>query len=517
MTNRFLAQEEIDALLKKDEGAEEEESLEKDTGVSEKGEGAAGDGASTDSALAGDGSGVGADSSEADDALGEIEKDALGEIGNISMGSAATTLSQILDKEVRITSPKVSICTAQGLFARFTIPRLLVKVKFREGLSGYNLLIMKINDAAVLANLMMGGDGTNVSEELTEMEISAASEAMNQMIGTASTSLASMFQRAINIEPPVSIVLDTEDAVDYDDVVETDEVVMVEFRMLIKDLLDTQIMQIMSVETAKEKATLLLGGVANGGGGMASAATAEAVTAEAAAEAAMDALDAAAAEAAMDAEIAAGAETVAGREIDTADAEIAAAEAAMDAEIAAGGTVTGEFVEGKSAVITGESVVSVEGTHDAREALAAQAAAQVAHPAQTALGAHPAQTAPDAYAAQAAYAKQGALAHHSVQNSAQMPPAVPAASYDKQKIDLLLDIPLRVTVVLGRTRRPIKEVLGMTSGSIVELAALVDEPVEVQVNGTLVAKGEVVVVNENFGVRITEILSPTERLRQLKQ
>ncbi|MQL51406.1 flagellar motor switch phosphatase FliY [Desulfofundulus thermobenzoicus] len=334
------------------------------------------------------------------------ERDALGEIGNISMGSAATTLSELLNQKVVITSPRVTTCLQEKFFASFKIPYVIIQVEFIEGLKGFNILIIQLKDAMIMADLMMGGDGTSLAEQISEMELSAASEAMNQMIGTASTSLATMFRRTINISPPTTKVLEVaaDGGVDYRLPTE-DPIVVVSFKMTIGELVDTEIMQIMSMSTAKEEAAMLLGQVL-------------AQTME-----------------------------------PTAQATVAEQTAAPEPEAAAG----------------------------------------------------PVQPPPLNGGARAAAALPGnGGARFSI-----------LTDEEQRKLELLLDIPLKVSVVLGRTRRPIKEVLGLTPGAIVELSSLVDEPVEVLVNGTLVARGEVVVVNENFGVRITSIISPAERVEQL--
>lgn len=174
--------------------------------------------------------------------LSPEEKDALGEVGNISMGSAATTLSQLLNQKVLITSPRIHIFTQRQLFASFQIPYILIQVQFTEGLQGFNVLVIKMHDAIIIADLMMGGSGAvQMTGEIGELELSAASEAMNQMIGTASTSLANMFGQAINIAPPHSIILREEDK---DSLVLPvgDPVVVVSFQMKIGDLVDTELM-----------------------------------------------------------------------------------------------------------------------------------------------------------------------------------------------------------------------------------------------------------------------------------
>ena len=338
------------------------------------------------------------------DELTAAEKDALGEIGNISMGSAATTLSELLGQKVTITSPRVVTCRQEKLFQSFKIPYIIIQVEFKEGLQGFNVLIIQLKDAMVMADLMMGGDGTQVAEQISEMELSAASEAMNQMIGSASTSLATMFGRTVNISPPTTRVLEmTAGGEDYR-LSDEDPIVVVSFKMTIGDLVDTEIMQIMSLETAREEAALLLG----------------------------------------------------------------------------------QLVEAPPAPAPGAE----EAARDAK-GLSAPPPAYADAPAAP-------------RAAKEASPPGNGAARRTV-----------LSEEEQRKLELLLDIPLQVSVVLGRSRRPIKDVLGLTPGAIVELSSLVDEPVEVLVNGTLVARGEVVVVNENFGVRITSIISPEERVERL--
>lgn len=177
MSNGFLSQEEINALLNGD-GSQGEEAKKE----------------ATDTELP-----------ELPD-LTDLEKDLLGEVGNISMGSASTALSTIINQQVNITTPVVSVTTLERLKNSFEIPNIALEVKYTSGIVGENLLVMKIDDASVISNLMMGGNGIVEGEikELSEIEISAVSEAMNQMIGSAATSMATMFAREVNISPPLS-------------------------------------------------------------------------------------------------------------------------------------------------------------------------------------------------------------------------------------------------------------------------------------------------------------------------
>ena len=140
--------------------------------------------------------------------LSEFEKDALGEIGNISMGTSATTLSTLLNKKVSITTPDVSLITGKQLQDDYTLPYVVVEVEYREGLYGANILVIKQEDACIIADLMMGGDGQCEQPTLSELELSAVGEAMNQMMGSATTSLSSMFNRKIDIAPPRLTLMD---------------------------------------------------------------------------------------------------------------------------------------------------------------------------------------------------------------------------------------------------------------------------------------------------------------------
>lgn len=332
------------------------------------------------------------------------EKDALGEIGNISMGSAATTLSELLKLKVVITSPQVKLISKDELIEGFDVPYVIIKVKYLQGLEGVSLFVVKTSDAAVIADLMMGGDGKNPPAELGDLELSAASEAMNQMMGAAATAMAGIFKRTVTISPPDLSVFDKEKEGEKPQFDFSDPIVAISFKMTVQDLLDTEIIQVLEAQTAKEEAALLLGTIDS-------------------------------AEIGNVPDINLSLET-----------DYFADKPAEPASVPEAPTFTPRPSPGDT---------------------------PLAQPGATPLG------------------------------------------VDPTKLNLILDIPLKVTVVLGRTKRPIKDVLSLTPGSIVELAALAEEPVEVLVNGTLVARGEVVVVNENFGVQITNIITPQERLQYL--
>lgn len=151
----------------------------------------------------------------ADEVLSDYEKDAVGEISNISMGTAATTLSSLLNQKVNITTPRVEVADWDHLSRKYDRPCVMLQIRYKEGLDGNNVLILKEKDVKIITDLMMGGAGNaDDSEELTDLHLSAIGEAMNQMMGSAATSLSSMFNRKIDISPPIANIVETYNEID---------------------------------------------------------------------------------------------------------------------------------------------------------------------------------------------------------------------------------------------------------------------------------------------------------------
>ncbi|MFN8121993.1 MAG: flagellar motor switch phosphatase FliY [Thermoleophilia bacterium] len=356
------------------------------------------------------------------DLLSGEERDTLGEIGNICMASAATTLSTLLGHQVLITTPTVIVTTEHDVVETYQRPAALVRINYTEGLSGSNVFVITTNDASVVADLMMGGSGTP-SEEIDEIHASAVGEAMNQMMGASATSMANMLGMRVDISAPDVQILDLSEADAAIGLVNRDDpMVCASFDLQVGDLLSTTLMQLMPLEFAKD----LVGSLLSQGGGEESP-TPEPEAAPAAAEAA---------------------------------APPTAAEPAADP-------------------------VPVAAAPPPQPAMA-QAAATI-------------QERPGAVAQPAAFPTLGDGAGSSVPGD----------------IGLLMDVPLQVSVELGRTELRIRNVLELVPGSIIELDRLAGEPVDVLVNGKQIARGEVVVIDEEFGIRITDIASQANRLRGL--
>lgn len=382
-------------------------------------------------------------SSQLDDVLTDMEKDALGEIGNISMGSAATTLSVLLGHKVSITTPSVSVATMGIIQQQYPMPYLIVEVGYTIGIEGNNVLAIQAQDAAIIADLMMGGDGTNPDTEINEIAMSAVGESMNQMMGTVATSLSTMFNKKIDISPPKVNLIDFGSEDKVTELVGRDEpVVRTSFRMEVDGLIDSEIMQILPVTVAKEMVEALTGGSNN--------------------------------------------------EPETAPPATAPVPPAPEP--------------------TPAPPPQAQMTPPVQTP---PPQAQMAPPVQA--SAPQAQMAPPVQAPAMGYAMQPHVAQNVPVQSAQFTPLnTQPVQINDANIGLILDVPLSVTVELGQTKKSIKDILELTNGSIVELDKLAGEPVDIKVNGQFLAKGEVVVIDENFGVRITEIASPAERAAKLQ-
>ena len=186
-------------------------------------------------------------SSQVDDYFTEMEKDALGEIGNISFGSSATALSALLNQKVDITTPFVSLVYKEELTDEFPNPHVAVQVQYTEGFSGTNLLVIKHEDAAVISDLMLGGTGENPTEIMDEIKLSAVQEAMNQMMGSAATSMSTVFQKKIDISPPSLDILNIQKGEGTELIPQDDVFVKVSFNLKVGTLIDSNIMQLLSI------------------------------------------------------------------------------------------------------------------------------------------------------------------------------------------------------------------------------------------------------------------------------
>ena len=197
---------------------------------------------------------TGSENATQNTSLTDNEKDAIGEIANISMGTAATTLFSLVNRKVEISTPVVSLATWDDIVEAYERPCVFIRIAYTVGLDGNNLLILKENDVKIITDLMMGGDGTNTDGELGELHLSAICEAMNQMMGSAATSLSSMLNKTIDISPPHADLIDLQENVDEGTIDEflKNPFVKISFKMEIGDLVNSTIMQLYPISFAKE-------------------------------------------------------------------------------------------------------------------------------------------------------------------------------------------------------------------------------------------------------------------------
>ena len=400
---------------------------------------------------------------DGEETLTDEQKDAIGEISNISMGTAATTLSTLLNQTVNITTPKVTYMNWQELADSYDKPCVFLQISYTSGLDGNNVLVLKERDVKIITDLMMGGPGNVSDEPIGELHLSAIGEAMNQMMGSAATSMSSMLGKKIDISPPIANLVDLNDN-NKKDIPEflQKRFVKVSFRMTIGTLIDSEIMQLYPFDFARHLYETFMH------------------------------------------------DAVSGMTTSTKEAqpEQQASEPAPQPQ-----PVQQPAPQPQPVQQPAPQPQPVQ-----QPAPQPQPVQQQAPQPQQMAGAVP----PQGYA----MPPQG---YAMPPQGYAMPPqgyAMPSQNYENvnvqpasfqpftggnalpghENIDLIMDVPLEVTVELGRTTKSIKEILEFAPGTIVELNKIAGEPIDVLVNGKYVAKGEVVVIEESFGVKITEIV-----------
>ena len=390
------------------------------------------------------------------DYLSEVEKDAIGEVANISMGSSATTLYSLVNRKVNITTPVVSLATWNTLLTEYEKPCVFIQIKYTLGLAGTNILVLKQHDVQVITDLMMGGDGTNTDGELGELHLSAISEAMNQMMGSAATSLSSMLETTIDISPPESSLLDLTKVKNGEDVAEFlgGVFVKIAFRMQIDDLVDSVIMQLYPVEFAKKLVDTFI-----------------------------------------DTQIGTSAPAV--EETPVTPAPAPDMNQGMQQQMGmnpAAGTMDPMMGMGMNPQMMNPMMGMGMNPQMMNPMMGMGMNPQMMNP-MMGMGMNP-QMAPQT----------------PVQNVNVQPAQFQSFAGDtsampgQENISIIMDVPLEVTVELGRTNKSISEILNFAPGTIIELERIAGEPIDVLVNGKFVAKGEVVVIEESFAVKVTEII-----------
>ena len=394
--------------------------------------------------------------------LTDVEKDEIGEIANICMGTAATTLFSLVNRKVEISTPVVSYSSWNNISSEYERPCVFIRIAYTEGLDGNNILILKENDVKIITDLMMGGDGTNIEGELGELHLSAICEAMNQMMGSASTSLSSMLDRKIDISPPTADVVDMTSDIDEGSIDQflTGNFVKISFHMEIGDLVDSTIMQLYPVSFAKEMCEGVMHNMNLGQDGGANK-----QAADTSASSASNAQTAQSMQQTQTSQQTANAQQMMGGQMMNGQPMMGGQ--MMNGQPMMGGQMmNGQMMNGQ--MMNGQQIMG----------------------GQTMMGGYPTEQPVNVQPAQFSAFSGGTV-----------------GGYPAENIGLIMDVPLEVTVELGRTQKSISDILDFGPGKIIELNKIAGEPIDVLVNGKYVAKGEVVVIEESFGVRITEIVN----------
>lgn len=376
--------------------------------------------------------------------LTEDERDAIGEIANISMGSSATTLYSLVNRKVNITTPTVSLANWQAVVGDYEKPCVFIQIRYTAGLDGSNIMVLKEHDVKVITDLMMGGDGSNTDGEFGELHLSAISEAMNQMMGAAATSMSTMLDKMIDISPPEASLVHVNEFKKGGDIATFLEgtFVKIAFRMQIDDLVDSTIMQLYPIDFAKTLYDTFIG--------------------------------------TQSAEIEASAPAPEPYIPPTVEAQ----PAQMDMSQMGGMQGMPQMGMGMPQMNMGMPQMNM-GMPQMGMGMPQMNMGMPQGMPQMGMGMPQMNVQPAQF--------------QNFNNDM-------SAMVGQENIGLIKDVPLEVTVELGRTKKSIAEILDFAPGTIIELDKIAGEPIDVLVNGKFVAKGEVVVIEESFGIRVTEII-----------
>ena len=439
-----------------------------------------------------------------------MDIDALGEMMNISLGSSATAVSNLLDHRVDITTPKVSVVATDNFTIGNLEPAMGIEIKYVEGLAGSNIMLLRRRDIKVIVDILMGSETPDEEFELNDLTISAVCEVMNQMMGAAATAMSDFLGFPVDISTPKPFELEDLDAFKAEHLPKGEEtLVVVRFSLKIEDALESEFMNVITVDLAKE----LLKGLGLGDDDEEEPAAAPAPAPEPSG----------------------GGRIMSQEEIERLMSGGGAPEPAPAPEPEPSG--------GSSRMMSQEEIERMLAGGGASEPAPAPTPAPPPPP-QPAPAPAPAQTAPPPpQPAPAAPAAQPVTAADMSSMMAAMVAAVTTAMANNnaaaaavqqrpepkviatkpvamkelnveevlgkeqaQNLDLIMEVPLQVSVEIGRTQRKVQEILGFSKGSLVVLDKLAGDQVDLFVNGKCIARGDVVVIDDNFGVRVTEIV-----------
>ncbi|GBF67640.1 flagellar motor switch protein FliN [Lawsonibacter asaccharolyticus] len=425
-----------------------------------------------------------------------MEIDAIGEIMNISLGSSATAVSNMLDHRVDITTPSVSVVPIEEFTLGELEPAIGIEIKYVSGLEGSNIMLLKRHDVKTIVEILMGTEISDEEFEFNDLTISAVCEVMNQMMGAASTALSDFLGRSVNISTPQSFTLDDLDQFEREHFqYDSGMVVVAKFMLSIENVLKSEFVNVMSVDLARE---LIAGfGVDLSDGEGKGAKSEEEVKPE---------------------------PSTGGAKLSQEEIErlmSGGAPSAPPPASSGSGKLSQEEIErlmsggapsAPPPASSGSGKLSQEEIEQLMSGMA-PSAAQAATPRQPEpqqSSARPYEAAGQYMPAPPAYAGEPRVINT---KPVQLPPldvADKIGQEQAQNLELIMSVPLEVSVEIGRTRRKVEDILTFSKGSLVVLDKLAGDQVDLFVNGLCVARGDVVVIDDNFGIRITEVLKRPE-------
>ena len=421
-----------------------------------------------------------------------MEIDAIGEIMNISLGSSATAVSNMLDHRVDITTPSVSVVPIEEFTLGELEPAIGIEIKYVSGLEGSNIMLLKRHDVKTIVEILMGTEISDEEFEFNDLTISAVCEVMNQMMGAASTALSDFLGRSVNISTPQSFTLDDLDQFEREHFqYDSGMVVVAKFMLSIENVLKSEFVNVMSVDLARE---LIAGfGVDLSDGEGKGAKSEEEVKPE---------------------------PSTGGAKLSQEEMSGGAPPAPPPASSGSGKLsqeeierlMSGGAPSAPPPASSGSGKLSQEEIEQLMSGMA-PSAAQAAPPRQPEpqqSSARPYEAAGQYMPAPPAYAGEPRVINT---KPVQLPPldvADKIGQEQAQNLELIMSVPLEVSVEIGRTRRKVEDILTFSKGSLVVLDKLAGDQVDLFVNGLCVARGDVVVIDDNFGIRITEVLKRPE-------
>lgn len=369
------------------------------------------------------------------------EIDAVGEILNISMGAAATAVSELLNAKVWITTPQVSVAKVAELNYTRLEPAICVKIVYVAGITGVNMMVLKQDDVQMILNQLMGNPLVISPDfEFDELNISAVSEVMNQMMGASATALSDLLGTSVDISTPTPYIIEKTNFCELSELSPEETIVAVTFNLNVDGVMNSEFMSIMSVDLAK---------------------------------------------------------TLSGKMIDSFQPEPEPEPAPAPAPAAPAAAPAAPVAPAPAAPMAAAPAAMPQ-----QPAAYQMPPQQMAYPPQQAGYGYPPQ-----YAAYGAYPPP--VPPVNIQNAQlhqfdNVDYGLPTDQQDNLK--LLMGVPLEISVEIGTAKRKVKDILDFTQGTIIELERQAGAPVDVVVNGNLIARGDVVVIDDNFAVRITEIV-----------